>query len=68
MSGKKAVKKGKGSAGNDGEDDSTERFLALYGKKCKELGISVPAKVREKINDALDEGEFLTDVLFLINL
>jgi hypothetical protein len=65
MSTKKAGKKWKSSGAE--EDDSTERFFNLYSKKCKELGISIPAKVREKINDILDEGEVLTDVLFFIN-
>ena len=60
--GKKAAKK---AADEAGDDDSTQRLLSLYGKKSVELGTSIPAKLREKFSDALDEGVFLTEVLLI---
>ena len=61
MGGKKGAKKGS-SGKNDEEDDSTQRLYNLYGKKCRELGTRIPQKVREKFDEVLDEGEYLTDV------
>lgn len=61
--GKKSKGKKKGASDDDaGEDDSTERLYSLYAKKSTELGATVPAKLREKFDDALDEAVFLTEV------
>ncbi len=62
---KKAAKKSKGSSGEEaGDDDSTERLYNLYRRKCTELSTTIPAKVREKFDDAIGEGLFLTEVPF----
>ena len=68
MGGKKGKKGGKAkkvASDEAGEDDSTQRLFSLYTKKCAELGTTVPAKVREKFNDAINEGLFLTEVTVL---
>jgi len=70
MGGKKGAKKATKKAATEeaGEDDSTQRLLNLYTKKCTDLGTAVPAKVREKFNDALNEGLFLTEVTLSVTI
>eukprot|EP00831_Metopus_contortus_P082180 TRINITY_DN8825_c0_g1_i4.p2 TRINITY_DN8825_c0_g1~~TRINITY_DN8825_c0_g1_i4.p2 ORF type:complete len:363 (+),score=82.47 TRINITY_DN8825_c0_g1_i4:196-1284(+) len=62
MGGKKGGKTKKAATDDAGDDESTQKLLTLYGKKSVELGTTIPAKVREKFNDAINEGEFLTEL------
>jgi len=60
---KKAGKKGKNKAAAAEEEDlSMEKFMNVYGKKCKELDI-VPSKIlKEKYEYCIEEGEKITKI------
>ena len=59
MGGKKA-KKGKGQ---EDEDNPTENFLPAYRKSCKENEVTPAKSLVSKIEEILDEGEDLNEIL-----
>ena len=43
-------------------DESTEKLFKLYKKKCNELGCPFSSILKEKFNEAVEEGTHLTKV------
>ena len=57
------AKKGKKGKGGDDEEAPTENLLVQYKKQCKELEVGTSPSLINKINDAIDEGEELQEIL-----
>jgi hypothetical protein len=48
---------------DDEEDTSTQDLLTIYKKNCKELEIPFCKLLESKINEVLDEGGHLPEIL-----
>ena len=58
MAGKKSKKKGQ-----EDEEDPTENFIPAYKKACKECEVTPSAQLISKIEDMIDEGDDLNEIL-----
>ena len=67
MGAKKRQARKKG-AGEEDEDISTELFIPLYRKKCKELTITSLPPIVNLFNDALESGEEVKNVLSYVDI
>ena len=56
-------KKGKKGKGQEDEDNPTENFLPAYRKACKENEVTPAKSLVSKIEEILDEGEDLNEIL-----
>lgn len=57
------AKKGKKGKGGDDEENPTENLLAQYKKCSKELETPTSSSFLNKLNDTIDEGEDLQEIL-----
>ena len=58
MAGKKSKKKGQ-----EDEEDPTENFIPAYKKACKECEVTPSSQLISKIEDMIDEGDDLNEIL-----
>jgi len=58
MAGKKSKKKGQ-----EDEEDPTENFIPAYKKACKECEVTPSAQLISKVEDMIDEGDDLNEIL-----
>ena len=58
-------KKGKKGKGTEDEENPSENFLAAYKKACKENEVTVNKLLVSRIEDILDEGEDLNEILIM---
>ena len=57
------AKKGKKGKGQEDEDNPTENFLPAYRKACKENEVTPSKSLLSKIEEIMDEGEDLNEIL-----
>ena len=57
------AKKGKKGKGQEDEDNPTENFLPAYKKACKENEVTPSKTLIAKIEEIMDEGEDLNEIL-----
>lgn len=62
MGGKKKKGGGKKKKGDEDEDWSVDYFMRAYKKKCTELGCEVSKIMKNKYDEYLEEGEFISKV------